>query len=166
MNCIFYVRLNTTYMKTLAGILLALFTLTASAQTEAEQAIRQTIDRFFEGYHARDTSLMGAVLGENVLLQTIGRNPEGKPLLRSEAMDDFIASIAAIPDTVQIQEKLLDYKIRIDGDMANAWTPYEFFLRGEFHHCGVNSFQLFHDGEAWKIIYIIDTRRKEGCREQ
>lgn len=135
------------------------------AQSAEEAAVRQTIDRFFEGYHKRDTTLMGSVLGDNVLLQTVGRSPEGTPVLRTEAMDAFIASIASIPDTVQIQEKLLDYQIRIDGDMANAWTPYAFFLHGEFHHCGVNSFQLFHDGEAWKIIYIIDTRRKEGCRE-
>ncbi len=146
--------------------LLGLLSCSATAQSAGETAVRQTIDRFFEGYHARDTALMGAVLGENVLLQTVGRSPEGKPVLRSEVMDDFVASIAAIPDTVQLQEKLLAYHIQIDGDMANAWTPYEFFLRGEFHHCGVNSFQLFHDGEAWKIIYIIDTRRKEGCREQ
>lgn len=146
-------------------ILLGLLAGSAHAQSAEEAAVRQAIDRFFEGYHARDTALMGSVLGNDVLLQTVGRSPEGKPVLRSEAMDAFIASIASIPDTVQIQEKLLDYKIRIDGDMANAWTPYEFFLRGEFHHCGVNSFQLFFDGEAWKIIYIIDTRRKEGCRE-
>lgn len=146
-------------------LLLGLLAGSAYAQSADEAAVRQAIDRFFEGYHARDTTLMGAVLGNDVLLQTVGRSPEGKPVLRSEAMDDFIASIASIPDTVQIQEKLLDYNIRIDGDMANAWTPYEFFLRGEFHHCGVNSFQLFFDGEAWKIIYIIDTRRKEGCRE-
>ncbi len=153
-------------MKLLPCLLLGLLTLTAWAQPDQKQAVRQTIDRFFEGYHARDTTIMAAVLGEDVLLQTVGRSPEGKPLLRSEIMDDFIASIASIPDTVQLQEKLLDYQIQIDGDMAHAWTPYEFYLRGAFHHCGVNSFQLFHDGEAWKIIYIIDTRRREGCQEE
>ena len=152
-------------MKLRSFLFLGLLAFAASAQTNPEQAIRQTIDRFFEGYHARDTAMMATVLGKSVLLQTVGRSPEGKPVLQSEAMDDFIASIAAIPDTVQLQEKLLDYHIRVDGDMANAWTPYEFYLRGAFHHCGVNSFQLFHDGEAWKIIYIIDTRRREGCRE-
>ncbi len=153
-------------MKIATLIAIGLLSCSTYAQSAEELAVRQTIDRFFEGYHTRDLTIMKAVLGDNVLLQTVGRSPEGQPVLRSEDMNDFIASIASIPDTVQLQEKLLDYQIRIDGDMANAWTPYEFFLRGEFHHCGVNSFQLFHDGEAWKIIYIIDTRRKEGCREQ
>ena len=146
-------------------MLAGLLAFTAAAQSAEEIAVRQTIDRFFEGYHARDTALMGTVLGASALLQTVGRSPEGQPVLRSEVMDDFIASIASIPDTVQIQEKLLEYRIQIDGDMAHAWTPYEFFLRGAFHHCGVNSFQLFRDRDGWKIIYIIDTRRREGCRE-
>ena len=153
-------------MKMLTGMLLGLLTLSASAQPDQKQAVRQTIDRFFEGYHARDTALMNTVLGKGVVLQTVGRAPDGKPALRTEVMSDFIGSIASIPDTVQLREKLLDYRIQIDGDMAHAWTPYEFYLHGAFHHCGVNSFQLFHDGEAWKIIYIIDTRRREGCREE
>ncbi len=47
--------------------------------------------------------------------------------------------------------------------MANAWTPYEFWYNGNFSHCGVNSFQLIKKDEKWKIIYLVDTRRKEGC---
>lgn len=34
---------------------------------------------------------------------------------------------------------------------------------GNFSHCGVNSFQLFHDNGQWKIIYLIDTRQRTGC---
>lgn len=60
-------------------------------------------------------------------------------------------------------EQLLDYNIQVDGNMANAWTPYEFWYNGTFSHCGVNSFQLFNDAGTWKIIYLIDTRRREGC---
>jgi hypothetical protein len=71
--------------------------------------------------------------------------------------------MANLPDTLQIEERLLGYSIRVDGPLAQAWTPYEFYLQGDLHHCGVNSFQLFRDPEGWKIIYIIDTRRVIGC---
>ncbi|MEJ2163003.1 MAG: hypothetical protein P8X60_06715 [Robiginitalea sp.] len=71
--------------------------------------------------------------------------------------------MANLPDTLQIQERLLDYQIQTDGAMAHAWTPYEFYLQGKLHHCGVNSFQLFHDGEGWRIIYLVDTRRVADC---
>jgi hypothetical protein len=58
------------------------------------------------------------------------------------------------------QEKLLSYTIQVDGAMAHAWTPYEFYVNGKFSHKGVNAFTLFKDKDTWKIIYIIDTRRK------
>jgi len=83
--------------------------------------------------------------------------------MRSEDMDDLIKSIVSIPDSVNFQEKIKSYSIRIDGAMANAWTPYEFWINDNFSHCGVNSFQLFNDGEGWKVIYLIDTRRRDDC---
>ncbi len=53
--------------------------------------------------------------------------------------------------------------IRIDADLAVVWTPYKFFVGKKFSHCGVNSFQLIKLNGNWKIQYLIDTRRKEGC---
>ncbi|EAR15802.1 MULTISPECIES: hypothetical protein [Robiginitalea] len=147
--------------------LLAVFILLSGpiglAQQDSKAAVRSSIDRFFQGLHQRDTTGMKTVLGAEVLLQTVGSDPEGKAVLRSQPMADFLASIAGIPDTVVIEERLLDYKIRVDGNMAHAWTPYEFYVGGKFSHCGVNSFQLFRDGSDWKIIYIVDTRRRDGC---
>ncbi len=146
----------------LVGILLFM-----SIQTNAQDAqaadVKQAIDTFFEHFHQRDTAGLRAMLAENVQLHSIGTNKEGKSVLRPESMDRFLASIASIPDTMQFQEKLLDYKIRIDGAMAHAWTPYSFYLGGSFHHCGVNSFQLFKHEEGWRIVHLADTRRVEGC---
>ena len=47
--------------------------------------------------------------------------------------------------------------------MANVWTAYSFYFDGKFSHCGVNSFQLLKEAGEWKIFYLVDTRRKEGC---
>ncbi|MCO5723686.1 nuclear transport factor 2 family protein [Robiginitalea marina] len=147
------------------SLLFSLFILGAThAQSPEEGEVRQTIDRFFEGFHARDTAMMRSTLGQDVLLQTIVRDASGSPMLRNESMEDFLRSMASLPDTLKIEERLLAYHIRTDADMAHAWTPYEFRVQGELRHCGVNSFQLFYDGTAWKIIYLADTRRREGCR--
>jgi hypothetical protein len=134
------------------------------AQDKPESGVQATIERFFEGFHKRDTALMRSVMGREVFMQRIGRTPTGTPALKNESMEDFLTSMANLPDTLQIQERLLDYRIQTDGDMAHAWTPYEFYLEGKLHHCGVNSFQLFHDGSGWKIIYLVDTRRVEDCK--
>jgi hypothetical protein len=49
--------------------------------------------------------------------------------------------------------------------MASVWAPYKFYLGDKFSHCGVDVFQLMKTGDGWKIIYIVDTRRKGDCVE-
>jgi hypothetical protein len=57
----------------------------------------------------------------------------------------------------------MSYDIKIDDNMAIAWTPYEFYITDKFSHCGVNVFTLIKTEQGWKIAGIIDTRRKEKC---
>jgi len=138
----------------------------AVAQSPEEDAIKKTIDGFFEGFHKRDTAQMRSVLWKQVHMQRVGSDAAGKPFIKDESVTDFLNSMASLPDTLKIEERLHSYTIQTDGAMAHAWTPYSFFVQEKLHHCGVNSFQLFHDGTAWKIIYIIDTRQVEACTEQ
>ncbi|RYZ94279.1 MAG: hypothetical protein EOP47_28140, partial [Sphingobacteriaceae bacterium] len=55
--------------------------------------------------------------------------------------------------------------IKIDGELASVWTPYKFYLGDKFSHCGINFFQLMKMATGWKVIYIVDTRRKDNCPE-
>lgn len=150
-------------MKTTLLVFFALSLFNSHAQSDTRQEVRATIDYFFEGFHKRDTAQMRSVLGDSLHMQRIGRDASGSPVLVNESAEAFLASMANLPDTLKIEERLLEYRIQTDGDMAHAWTPYEFYLQGAFHHCGVNSFQLFHDGTRWKIIYLVDTRRVKDC---
>lgn len=142
------------------------FTITILVGQSPEEEVRQTVVDFFEAFHAQDSVRMKLTVHPDVILQTIGTNKDGLQQVKTENFNDLVRSITSIPDSVQFEEKIMYYSIRIDGPMANAWTPYEFWLNNEFHHCGVNSFQLFKDAGTWKIIYLIDTRRKEGCARQ
>ncbi|HZW63822.1 MAG TPA: nuclear transport factor 2 family protein [Flavobacteriaceae bacterium] len=139
---------------------------TATSQNENQQLeleIKQTIETFFEGFHRGDTLLMKSVLADKVLLHTIFKNKQGTDQLVTEEITTLLKAIGNKPGEENWEEKLLAFQISVDGAMANAWTPYEFWFNGNFSHCGVNSFQLFKDKGQWKIIYLIDTRRKEGC---
>lgn len=150
-------------MLRIAFVLLVFISISLNAQTNDEQQVKAAIDTFFDGFHKGDTSIVASVITKDALLQTIGNNREGKTVLRSEAMEGLMTAIANRPKDQKWDERLLDYDIRIDGAMANAWTPYEFWFNDAFSHCGVNSFQLFKSETGWKIIYIIDTRRRTGC---
>ncbi len=137
--------------------------LLTKAQDPENAAVQRTIDDFFLAFHAQDSSAMLATVHPNVIVQSIAADAKGNARLRTEGFGDLVAHITRIPDSIAFNEKLLDYHIQVDGPMAHAWTPYEFWLQGDFHHCGVNSFQLLKDDRSWKIIYLIDTRREAGC---
>lgn len=134
-------------------------------QSTPETEVKKTIDTFFEAFHKGDTTLLKTVLADKLVLQTTYTNKEGKNQLVDEEVSKLITAIGTRPADQKWEEKLLDYQIKVDGTMANAWTPYEFWFNGQFSHCGVNSFQLYNDNGVWKIIYLIDTRRRQDCNQ-
>ncbi len=144
-------------------LLVLLVATSVSAQIDETAKVKTTIDTFFEGFHKQDSLIIMQVVSNDIIMQSIGKNREGQVKIRNEKFDHFLKSIVSIPEDKKFEEKLLDYIIKVDGNMANAWTPYEFWFNGEFSHCGVNLFQLFKDNGIWKIIYLIDTRRKTDC---
>lgn len=123
------------------------------------QEVQKTIETFFEGFHSRDTLVLQSVCSEKLILQSIKEGAEGN-ILTDEQPNEFFKSIAGIPNDIQFLEKILSYSIQIDGSMAQVWTPYEFYVNDKLSHKGVNVFTLFKEKESWKLIYLIDTRRK------
>ena len=136
-----------------------------TAQNASEEAtVKRTIETFFEGFHAQDTLKMISVMGEDPIMQSIGRlKPEGEVELHSEEFNNFLRSMATIPEEMKFEEKIHSYEIKVDENMANAWIPYSLYINDKLSHCGVNNFQLFKKDGEWKIIYLVDTRRREGC---
>jgi len=150
-------------MRVITIIIILLFANISMAQTSEELEVKNTIVKFFDAFHKQDSIAINALVSEGITLQSIGKNREGVTEFKKEKFNDFLKSIVSIPKDQKFEEKLLDFKIQVDGDMANVWTPYEFWFNAKFSHCGVNSFQLIRLDGTWKIIYLIDTRRREGC---
>lgn len=126
-----------------------------------KKAVIATISKFFEGMFKKDSVLIRQTLDPSVRLQTTGQK-NAVPFLKTESVPDFLKSIAT-PRKEIFDERILSYDIKIDGLMASAWTPYKFYIDQNFSHCGVNSFLLYKSVEGWKIVQIMDTRRKENC---
>ena len=134
-----------------------------NAQNNEKEEVKKAVELFFDGFHNQDSVLIKSTTSPGIIMQTIGRDKEGASVVKTSDFNTFLKSIVSIPDTTKFREKLLSYQIQVDGSMANAWTPYEFWINDKLSHCGVNSFQLHKQDGAWKIIYIIDTRRREDC---
>ena len=153
-------------MNKLSLLLLLLFVIPSmySQNDSIENKIKITIHTFFEGLHNGDTLLIKKVINSNLKLQTAFVNKEGKSVLKTESKNDFLLAVSKKDPATIWFEKLLSMDIKIDADLASVWTPYEFYLNTNFSHCGVNSFQLFNNNGNWEIIYLVDTRKRKGCK--
>ena len=149
-----------------SAVFLLFGTFGMAQQASEEEQVKQVINTFFEGFHERDSLVMKSVFHEQPVIHSIERTKEGEIKLVNEELNRVLRGIVSIPLETNFKEVLHDYEIKVDGDMANAWTPYSFYVNEKFSHCGVNNFQLLKQKGEWKIIYLIDTRRREGCEER
>jgi len=151
--------------KIIPFLLLLISSLVITAQEKNEQQeVKKVIETFFIGLHKGDSTIMKSTLHKDIKIQTTFTNREGLKNLNTQSIQALLTGVAnKKPENVYL-EKLLSYDIKIDGNLASVWTPYEFYLNDNFSHCGANSFQLFNNNGKWQIIYIVDMRRRDNCK--
>lgn len=140
-------------------ILMAVFT-NVEAQT-AKDSVVLTINNFFTGMKNADTALLKNTLAPTAILHTIN-DGDGNTKIEDGKINALVSFVGQLTPGVA-DEQITVETVKIDGALASVWTPYKFYYKGNFSHCGVNSFQLVRINNEWKIQYIIDTRRKSGC---
>jgi len=99
---------------------------------------------------------------KGAILQTIV-NKESKTVVENDSVETFARIVQSMPKAVADERVVFD-AVHIDGPMATVWAPYEFYCKGQFSHCGVDHFVLIREEGIWKIQYLVDTRRKLGCK--
>ena len=130
----------------------------------SETDARYLIDTFFEGFHKGDTILMKSVMAEDMIMQTAFSDKEGSHKVKSDSPSGLLKAIANRPDSQKWDERLESYIVQIDGNLAHVWTPYQFWFNETFSHCGANAFTLAKLNNGWKIVHLIDSRRKASCK--
>jgi hypothetical protein len=126
------------------------------------EAIKTTINRFFEGMQKGDSVLLRSTCTADPVLQTFMADREGKWQVFTEEFSEFVRFVSA-PTPDQYREDIIFEAIHAEASLASVWTPYKFYVNGKVSHCGTNSFQLVKMPDGWKIQYILDTRRRKGC---
>ena len=128
------------------------------AQNTSEKEIIKPIENLFNAMKSADSLGVKNAFSDSAIMQTFGKNQE----IRTDKVEDFAKQVGA-SKAGDLDERFTISKILVDGNMASVWVPYQFYYKGNFSHCGVNSFQLVKINDEWKIQYIIDTRRKDNC---
>jgi len=144
------------------SLTLIFISLISNAQT-AEDSVKAVVNNLFTAMKNADTVLLKSTFADAAIFQTITKDrTDGKTKVNTDPVQGFVDFIGkSTPGDAD--ERISFGSVKIDGDLASVWTPYNFYFKKQFSHCGANSFQLIRFNGAWKIQYLIDTRRKQGC---
>lgn len=145
-------------------ILLASCISTAFAQANEQEAVKKVVNNLFTAMRTSDTTLLKSVFAPEMILQSVVNKRDGSIELVTEKAAAFIKSIGT-PHKEVYDERIVITDVKVDGPLASVWAPYKFYVGSTFSHCGVNVFQLMKTTDGWKVIYIVDTRRKDNCVE-
>ncbi len=148
--------------KTLILILVIVLLIKNSDAQTAEDSVKAVVKQLFDGMKNSNASTISNAFADSAILQSIGRNKEGKMVIHNDNIAEFAKSISELKKGAA-DEQIVFESIKIDGPLAIVWAPYKFYFEGKFSHCGVDSFQLVFINGQWKIQYLIDTRRKQPC---
>lgn len=133
------------------------------AQSSEEKAVVDVIEQLFKGMENSDSSMVRASFANEVTMATVRRDKENNPLLTRESSIDGFLKAVGTPHPETWYEEIWNVKVQIDGDFAQVWCDYAFYVGKKFSHCGVDAFHLHREKQGWKIFHLTDTRRSTGC---
>lgn len=153
-------------LRRLVAALAALAALCAgplAAQTTDDRAVLSTIERLFEGMRTADTVMVRAQFASGARFAMVGTRAE-PGTIAYESVDGWVRAIGN--SGRRWEERVYDAQVRVDGNIAQAWAPYTFYVDKQVRHCGVDAVELLKDASgAWKITQLSDTQRREGCKD-
>ena len=67
--------------------------------------------------------------------------------------------------TNNVHERMWNPIILYRGDLAVAWTTYDFHIEGEFSHCGAETFNLVRIDNKWLVADWAYTVEPNNCED-
>jgi hypothetical protein len=160
-------------IRTLGGLVLA-FTLLAACAAEApvatappahepaeEAAVLAATDLYFATLSSNDADdLVGQQVAEGMTFRALRDSSGGWSI---EARPSSYWVDPSNDPEVSYRARYWSPEVLIRGPVAVVWTPYEFWLNGEPHHCGVNALTLTKQEGTWKIANAAWTVEPDAC---
>lgn len=152
---------STSHALLIAGLLAAAAPLAAQEAPDRD-AILAVSRRLFDGMRAGDSAMVRSTFHPRLFLASAFVR-QGTPTVEvDDGPEGFIKAVGT-PHAEMWDERVAHPVVHQDGTLASVWMDYTFYLGGKKSHCGVDAFFLAKDGAEWKIVSLIDTRRKEEC---
>lgn len=119
-------------------------------------AILTTVQLLFDALGERDTELLAAILHPDILMHSVELSAAGDRSASTSTLEGMVARLET--DGPRMTERMWDPEVRISGDLATVWTPYDFYVGEDLSHCGADAFILMREGGDWQITSLSWTR--------
>ncbi|RED15181.1 hypothetical protein [Parasphingopyxis lamellibrachiae] len=124
-------------------------------------AVLVPVRALFASIAARDAGLVTPYVVDGATVTIADSTGDGPPTVSRVVFADLLAGLAA--ETAQLEERMPNPVVDVDGDIAMVWGFYTFHRDGAFSHCGADHFSLVRDEGAWKIANLAFSRRLTDC---
>ena len=156
-------RARTSLLAVSIAILLSAGNAVAEDDDRAE--ILALMDQAFYAVGSDNPDDMRAIqLAEGTSI-SFRQHPNGNPgelLMRMTTNEGLLADDSGSDDKF-VERWTGDPTVMIRGPIAIVWGEYEFWINGNFSHCGVDAADLVKTDGDWKIANWMWTVEKSGC---
>jgi len=138
----------------------------ATGQGKLQRAeIMKPVQTLFRAMELGDSSMLSEAFYSQARLATVSltEDLQFRALTFENSTQLFKKAIAG-EKKEPYHEPVYDVKIQSDGIFAQVWARYAFYIGNNFHHCGIDTFQLIKTEGVWKIFYLADTRQIKDCK--
>jgi hypothetical protein len=129
-------------------------------QSKAE--ITEVIENLFTGMKNGDSSLVASTFHQEVRMMSSFTNKKNEAKIHEGTLNEFLTAVGTPHEEIW-NERYSNVEILVDDNLAQVWMDYSFYVNENFSHCGVNALQMIKTDTGWKIIHLMDTRRKSEC---
>lgn len=160
-------RLRISALVILSGLAVSLVARVAPAQeptaaADSERAaVLAVVDSALAAISAEDFEGFTDLMLEETLSFPVWVEPDGRLGYRARTR----AEERAREPAEDFVERGFDPEVRVQGPLAMVWLPYDFYVDGEWSHCGVDAFILVRRPEGWRIASLAWTAEQPpACR--
>ncbi len=121
---------------------------------EDRTAVLETVRELLRAIGSRDIGRIEALHLPTATTVAVRLDGESRyPTIRT--VPQLLESIGEV--TVPMAERIWDPEVRVAGDIASVWAPYDFYIDGSFSHCGHDAFQLVRLDGTWRLAAVTYT---------
>ena len=124
------------------------------------QEVEEVARAFLGALSGADTAALRSLMAPDLSLSSVRTGPDGA-VIRHTTGEEFLNGLGT--EDQDFLERMWNPVVYVQGQVAMVWTPYDFFLNGEFSHCGIDVFTMLEGEDGWRVTSITYDVVREGC---